>query len=981
MKALKLLLFFIILNTVPDLTFGQARTVTGQVTDTTNAPLADATVSVVGRPVSTKTRADGTFTISVPAGANQLRITYIGYEDQTVPVTSGNLTISMTTATSSLTDVVVVGYGTARRRDVTGAVASVRERDFNRGVLTSPDQLIQGKAAGVLVLNNTGQPGGSTTVRIRGTSSIRSGNQPLFVVDGVPLSGGTARPGGRGGAFGNDPGNPLAFINPNDIASMEILKDASATAIFGSRGANGVVLITTKRGRSGTAQIDASSSVSASSLMKKLEVLNASEYRQVLKDYGQTTGDFGADVDAFDEITRTAITQNHNVAVGGGTETGRYRLSVGYLDQQGIIENSDFKKITASLTTNFKFLESRRLGLDINILTTQTNENVAPISAFVGFTGNLISQALQWNPTQPLRNADGTPVNLGGTTINPVGQLEYFSDKTNVNTIIASISPSFKLTNELEYRFLYSANRQVGTRRGQINRLLNVENVLDRGVAFIGNNEQTNQQLTNTLNYNRQITPAVNLNAVIGHEWLIFDNRGNSLQGSDFPNLGLNYYDILQYSTQNSRGFNSFASPSTELQSFFGRAIANIKDRYLFTGTIRSDGSTRFGANNKYGYFPSVAFGWNISNEDFLKGNNFVRNLKLRASWGKTGNQEFPSGASLSRLIIEGPNAIRQVNVGNADLKWETSTTTNVGIDFSILNNKLTGSVDYFYKKTTDVLFEQTIIQPAPPGVRYWLNLPGHVLNKGVEVMLTGGLMRTTDINWNVMANASFLQNTVEGLSGFYETGLLRGQGFSGVRGQRLINGQPLNVWYLRRFEGIDKSTGQSIYSDGGNTLYYSGSPNPKVLLGFSTDFSYKKFSAIVNMNGARGHYIFNNTAASVLGIGNLPTRNIAKALIGTGVKENISNAPAPSTRNLEKANFLKLTNATLSYRIGNIGQNIRNVNVSLTGQNLFVITKYTGFDPEVNTEAGVGGIPSFGVEYIPYPSARTFVLGINLSL
>jgi iron complex outermembrane receptor protein len=231
------------------------------------------------------------------------------------------------------------------------------------------------------------------------------------------------------------------------------------------------------------------------------------------------------------------------------------------------------------------------------------------------------------------------------------------------------------------------------------------------------------------------------------------------------------------------------------------------------------------------------------------------------------------------------------------------------------------------------------------------------------------------------MVNTSFLENKVEGLSGFYETGELRGQGFSGVRAQRLVAGQPLNVWYLRRFEGIDKSTGQSIYADGGNTLYYSGSPNPKVLLGFSTDFSYKKFSAIINMNGARGHYIFNNTAASVLGIGNLPTRNIAKALIGTGVKENIANAPAPSTRNLEKANFLKLTNATLSYRIGNIGRSLRNMNISLTGQNLFVITKYTGFDPEVNTEGGVSGIPSFGIEYIPYPSARTFVIGVNFSL
>jgi iron complex outermembrane receptor protein len=858
----------------------------------------------------------------------------------------------------------------------------VREKDFNKGVITSPDQLIQGKAAGVLVINNTGQPGGSTTVRIRGTSSIRSGNQPLFVVDGVPLSGGSARPGGRGGDFGSDGGNPLNFINPNDIANIEILKDASATAIFGSRGANGVVLITTKRGQSGVPQLDISASTGLSNIVKRLEVLDANEYRQALKDYGLTTGDFGGNENAFDAITRTSITQNYNVALGGGSENGRYRISAGYLDQQGIIETSALKKITASLTSNFRFLESKKLGLDVNILVTQTNERIAPISSFVGFTGNLISQALQWNPTHSLRKPNDSiwidPA-VGATTINPLAQLAYFNDKANLNTVIASISPSYRITKELEYKFIYSANRQVGTRRGQVNRLLNAQGIEGRGVAFVSNQEQTNQQITNTLNFNKPLTSNINLNAVIGHEWLTFDSRGNSMSGQDFTNVGLNYYDVLQYTTQNSRGISSFASPTTELQSFFGRAIVNIMDRYLITGTIRADGSTRFGENNKYGYFPSVGLAWNVSNEDFLKTNDIINNLKLRLSWGKTGNQEFPSGASLNRFGF-GQQSISQSNYGNEDLKWETSTTTNAGIDFSIIKNRFSGSVDYFYKKTTDVLFEQNIVQPAPGG-RIWINLPGYVLNKGVEIMLTGGLMRSRDVNWNLMVNASFLQNTVEGLAGFYETGALRGQGFSNVRGQRLISGQPLNVWYLRKFEGIDKGTGQSVYTDQGNTLFYSGSPNPKMLLGLSSDFNYKKLTATVNMNGTFGHYLFNNTAASVLGIGNLGTRNIAKAIIGTGVTEAISNAPAPSTRNLEKGDYLKMANATLSYRIGNIGKSIRNLNISLTGQNLFVITKYTGFDPEVNTDAGVNGIPSLGVEYIPYPSARTILLGLNFSL
>jgi iron complex outermembrane receptor protein len=972
---------------ITQVAFSQNRTVTGKVTDSKDgSAVAGASVLIKGTTGGTNTNSEGAFTVSAPTTATTLIISAVGYTEQEVAITDGPINIAIVAGGtgSNLNEVVVVGYGTARRKDITGSVATVQAKDFNKGTYTSPDQLIQGKAAGVLVINNTGQPGGSTTVRIRGASSIRSGNQPLFVVDGVPLSGGSARPGGRGGNFGNDAGNPLNWMNPNDIANIEILKDASATAIYGSRGANGVVLITTKRGKSGAPQFEINGAVGASNVVKKLDVLDANEYRAALKDYALTSGDFGSSADAFDAITRTGITQNYNVAVGGGTENGRYRISAGYLDQEGVIETSELKKISANLTTNFRFLESKKLGLDINLQVAQTNERIAPVSAFVGFTGNLISQALQWNPTHALikPGTDSAWIDpaVGETTINPLAQLSYYDDRAKVNTIIASISPSYKITKDLEYKLLYSVNRQVGTRKGQINRLLNEEGIKDRGAAFIGNNEQTNSQITNTLNYNKQITPDFNLNAVVGHEWLTYDSRDHFFAGLDFQNNGLNYYDQMAVTTPVDREVGSYASPSTELQSFFGRAIVNLRDKYLITATMRADGSTRFGENNKYGYFPSVGIAWNVSQEDFLDNNSFINNLKVRASWGKTGNQEFPSGASLDRFRINPDTRVfEQSNYGNPDLKWETSTTTNVGVDFSVLNDRLSGTIDYFYKKTSDVLFEQNIVQPAPGG-RIWINLPGYVLNKGLEVTLIANAVRSKDLNWNIGGNASFLQNTVDGLLGFYETGELRGQGFSDVRAQRLIAGQPLNVWYLRRFEGLDKATGQSVYADGGNTLYYSGSPNPKMLLGLFTDATYKKFSATINMNGTFGHYVFNNTAASVLGIGNLGTRNIAADLIGGDVKEAISNAPAPSTRNLEKGNYIKMANASIGYRIGNVGA-IRNLYISLIGQNLFVITKYKGFDPEVNTDAGFGGIPSLGVEYIPYPSARTVQLGINFSL
>ncbi len=463
-------LFTLILNQ----SWSQNKTVTGKITNENGNPVVGASVLVKGTSIGTTTDGSGSFSFSVPSSSNMLTISYVGYGAQDVSIaTSNDVAISLSPDGTSLTDVVVVGYGTVKKKDLTGSVASIKADDFNQGVITAPDQLIQGKAAGVLVINNSGQPGGSTTVRIRGSSSIRSGNQPLFVVDGVPLSGGAARPGYNGGAGfgGNDPGNPLTFINPNDIASIDILKDASATAIYGSRGSNGVVIITTKRGTTGVPSLDVSSSVGFSSLLKKLDVLNGDEYRKALSDYGISgQGDFGANEDAFDAITQTGLTQNYNVAMSGGNETGRYRLSLGYLDQEGIIKESGLKKYTANLNSSFKFLESKKLGLDINITASNTYENIAPISTYAGFEGNLIGAALQWNPTHPLiyPGTDSIWIDpaVGQTTLNPLALLAAYNDNARTNTIIANISPSYKIATGLEYKFIYSVYYQTGTQTG-----------------------------------------------------------------------------------------------------------------------------------------------------------------------------------------------------------------------------------------------------------------------------------------------------------------------------------------------------------------------------------------------------------------------------------------------------------------------------------------------------------------------------------
>lgn len=968
--------------------------VKGRVISSTGDLLQGVTVLEKGTTNGTSTDEEGAFSINIASGNATLIFSYVGFKTQEVRVAGqASLDIVLEDDGESLEDIVVVGYGTVRKKDVTGAIVSVQSKDFNKGVMISPDQLIQGKTPGVMVINNTGQPGGATTVRIRGNSSIRAGNNPLFVLDGIPLSGGSARPGGSGG-FGSDGGNPLAYLNPNDIASMDILKDASATAIYGSRGANGVVIINTKRGVSGDPKVDVSVSNGFSNVLKQLDVLTATQFKEATQLYtpGDAAGaNFGSDVNAFDAITRTAYTQNYNAAVTGGTERGRYRLALGYLDQEGVVRNSDLKKITANLNTSFKFLESKKLGLDVNLFFTQTNENIAPIDVGAGADGNLISRALNWNPTRPFKDNNGNFTFVAPIVPNPLATLAGFKDKATVNTIIANIAPSYKFTDYLEYKLAYSLTRQSGLRTGSVDRLLLNPNQQFGGLAFVNNNSNTDHQLTHTLNFNKDIASNLNLNAVVGYEYLNYESRWNSVTAEGFRDVGLDFYDYLNYSLVTSRNINSFRSPKNELQSYFARGAFNYLDKYLLTATIRRDGSTKFGQNNKYANFPSLALAWNVANEEFLK-NGFFNTLKMRLGWGKTGNSEFPSGASRPRYVVTSPQVTTPLNFGNQDLKWETSVTYNAGIDFSFFNNRISGSVDYFNKVTSDALFESNIATPTPnANARVWLNLDGEIVNKGVEVLISGAVIRKDNLQWNVSANATFLQNTVSGLPGFYETAALRGQGFSGVVGQRMVSGQPLNVWYLAIFEGIDPTTGVSKYRaqdghvgtdvDPALNKFYVNSPLPKTLLGFSTDVTYKRFSAVLNFNGAFGHYIFNNTLATVLGINNLSQKNIARQFYRPDLNEQVSNSAAPSTRYLEKGDYLKLTNATISYRVGNIGRAFKNVSVSLTGQNLLVFTKYTGFDPEVNTDGSSNGIPSMGIEYVPYPSARNILLGVNFSL
>ncbi|WP_223651278.1 SusC/RagA family TonB-linked outer membrane protein [Hymenobacter psoromatis] len=976
-----------------------AREVSGKVTDGIGTGLPGVTVLVTGTSIGASTGADGGFSLQVPATATSLTVSFIGYTKQTVNITGkSTVNVALKDDAQALGDVVVVGYGTVRKQDLTGAVSALGPKDFNKGTFTSPDQLLQGRASGVQITQNSGQPGGAATINIRGNSAVSGTGQPLYVVDGVPLDGRSAQPGLTTSALGDAPAsNPLNFLNPADIESIDVLKDASATAIYGSRAAYGVVIITTKKGKAGEAQLSIGASGGFSHILRRIDVLNASQYRDALTYYGApATNDKGMNNDPLGAILRTAPIQNYNAALSGGTENARYRFSAGYLNQQGIVKKTGFEKYNANFSANMKFLDSKRLGVDVNVIATQTNSQLAPISNNAGFQGSLIGQALQWNPTDSLYAANGQPVSrFGSTNINPVAEQQYFNDNARVTTILASFSPYYKITDWLTFRSLVAATYNTGLRRTSIDQRLNLPGYQQLGYAAIGTNELLTEQLTHTLSADKKLTNDLNLNAVLGYEYQRFTNSGSNLSGLGpvntttgapigFGTYGLDYTNYLQYSNPSGRIISSFVDPVTELQSFFGRAILNYKQRYLFTATLRADGSTKFGDNNKYGYFPSAAAAWDISQESFFKSET-VNLLKARISYGRTGNQEFPAGSSRSQFALQANNGgITQITNYNPNLKWQSDTQYDAGMDVAFFNNRLTLTADYFYKRTTDLLYPNIPGYPAAPGGSsvIWQNLPGGVItNKGLELLVGVTAVDNSDFGLNFNANATFVHNNVSGLNQnlIIQTGTLNGQGLSGVLSETIQNGQPINGFRLPVYNGINPATG--LYNEFG-PAQYAGNPNPTTLVGLTTSIRYKKLSLSANINGVFGNKIYNNTFNSVLNVSQIRAgKNISLADFQSGVKESLSNAVTPSTRYLESGNYAKLRNVTLSYALGDIAGVFKGASVYAIGQNLALITKYKGFDAEVNTNKANGVVPSAGIDYTGYPSARTFTFGVNFSL
>ncbi len=980
------LLFILLLFFFVDFAQAQNITISGTVTDSKDKqPLIGVSVTVKGSPSGTSTGVDGSFKLLVPSGASALSFSYLGYNNQEVSI-NGRTTInvSLEPSSTSLSEVVVVGYGTQKVKDATGSVASLGPKEFNKGVIASPEQLLQGRVAGVQVTPASGEPGSGASINIRGTGSIRAGNGPLFVVDGVPLEGGGTAGGFSNGGEVSSARNPLSFINPSDIENISILKDASASAIYGSRGANGVVLITTKKGITNQG-IQFGATTSFSTVAKRYDLLNAGQFLPAVASTGADAAavNFGGNTNWQDQIFRTGVSQNYNLGFGGAKNTSSYRASFSVDDQNGTVKKSRLQRYTGRLNAS-QTLFNDKVKLDLQFTASHIKNEYAPISDNSGFQGSLIGAVLQANPTVPVRASDGTFFDPKGSFRNPAAMLALIDDKDNVNRYLGNFSASYTFVKNLTYKGTIGIDESKAIRKtfihpslqgyndGQSVRGINISNTTGNGRGVIQNLKLSSYITEHTLNFQKELSNSSSFNLLGGFSYQQF--KTNPLNEVAYttktPNVLVK--DINAF--QNKLPLFGDTSKS-ELQSFFGRANYNINDKYLFTATVRSDGSSKFGENNKYATFPAFAVKWKIMNESFAPKGIFD-DLSIRLNYGKTGNQEFPAYASLAIKQTNFNGSSTTITAASPDLKWETTTQYGAGIDFAIFKNRLSGTVDYFNKSTKDLIFLQDYAQPAAIP-RRWVNLPGKVLNTGVEVGLNLDAVRSSAFTWEVLYNMTFLKNEVKDFGNRNViTGNISGQGLSGAYAQIITNGQPLASFNIPVYGGLD-ANGLGIYpnADAGSIL---GSAIPTFSAGLTNNFTFGKFSAGFFLNAATGFYIYNNTANAYFLKGNLATgRNVTQEVANSG--ENPLNSGEVSSRFLEKGDFLRLSNANLGYTfdVTNM-KGLRTLRLSVTGQNLFLITNYSGLDPEINTNKERNGVPSRGIDYTAYPSARTFTVGLN---
>ncbi|GLB47908.1 TonB-dependent receptor SusC [Neptunitalea sp. Y10] len=963
--------------------YTQQLTVIGIVTDETNVPMPGVTVVEKGTNNGVSTGFDGDYSIDVTNGNAVLVVSYLGYETQEIAV-NGQTAINVTLQpnTSELDEVVVIGYGTQKKSDVTGSVTSLGEEDMNSGIVTSPEQMIQGKVAGVNITSASGEPGSAQNITIRGIGSLRSGTTPLYVVDGFALD----------NTSNGMPINPLSFINAKDIESIDILKDASAAAIYGTRAANGVVVITTKQGKTGTANMEFNSSVSISNMANEIDVFSANEFRNQVVAVGGTLDDADGNTDWQDVLSRTGISHNLGFSMSGGNKQTTYYGSINGQNIEGIFANSNLRRYTGRVNITQKMFNDR-FKVDFNLTGSRTKNNRPIISTIVG-------NMLTLNPTYPAYT-DGQPTTtFNNGAFNPLIRQQLYKDETNNNRILANVAPSLEIVKGLTYKLNLGVDYSTTSRVVQ-----NTPNVLpyEEGSLTLTDVENRNSLVENTLTYKANFGKH-DVTLLAGHTYQEIFYNYKSWNYDLFPVNGIE----PQY--QPEAATNSYVPSSeatiNELQSFFGRVNYSFDNRYLITGTFRADGSSKFGSNNKYGYFPSVALGWRITEENFMSNQDVLNNLKLRVSWGKTGNQDLPNKITQRSFVNstgqnntypiygtdELPTGSYYTRVANPDIQWEVTTQTNIGLDFGFLKGKLSGTLDYFNKTSDNVLLEASISDPISISSVGWYNVPSmKIKNEGVEFALDYSEQISDDFSFSLGGNVSYIKNKVED-SPFtvLTTGSAQGPGLTNATVNGYVNGQPIGAFYMKEFLGID-GNGYNIFRDingdgesNDDDRMAVGSALPDVTYAFYMNFKYKRFDLGLNFNGVSGNKIFNNTALTSFTIGDLSISSNTTDAAVQYPNENINNTSEVSTRYLEDGSYLRLNNATLGYtfdtKIFGIQNVVKSMRLSVTGQNLFVITDYSGFDPEVNIDYSTGGVQSFGIDYNSYPKARTFMFGLDVN-
>ncbi len=979
MKRLVLLMFPVLLLFGTSL-YGQEKTISGNVSDATES-LPGVNILIKGTSTGTVTDFDGNYSLKVNEG-DVLVVSYLGYATQEITVGAQDvIDISLLEDTQQLEEIVVIGYGTEKKSDATGALESIEASKINKGATTSPEMLLNGRVAGVQISPNSGQPGAEQNVRIRGVNSISASSEPLYVIDGVPIDNNRSEIAvGNDAAVNSSKLNPLSMIAPNDIESITVLKDASATAIYGSRGANGVIIIKTKSGVAGFSSVSYDSYLSLGSVSNKIDLLSADDYRSFVN-----SGNGNASTDWQDEIFRSAITTNHSLSFTGGGNNTQYRGSIGYLNQEGVVIGTNLETINGRLNVNQSFFEDR-LKVQYNISSTRYSTDNIIEQQTGGVSGGIINNALKADPTQPVLNADGSFNEWASQVFNPVALANQVDDMTEGNRLIGSISAEYNVLEDLSIK-VNLANDVDNQKRRIFQSLASAIGGPISGRAIREEAQYSNQLLETYLNYSLKFKEN-SLSVLGGYSWQEFDTDVTNVIATGFDSDNLGFNNI------NAQNQNAFAlKESNRLISFFGRLNLNLGYKYLITATLRGDGSSKFGPENRWGVFPSAAFAWKIVNEGFMANQDFFTNLKLRLGYGVTGNQNIGNFRYLSTVNVNQVGGAvfgnqyvlpySYTSIPNPNLQWEETSQFNIGLDFGIIKDKITGSIDFYNKVTDNLLLEVPAPQPSVSGV--YLDNIGEMTNTGVELNLNYSALRSKEWNWDLNFNLAYNQNEIKELFNGNDitTGVISGAGAAG-QSQIIRVGESIGSFYGFEFENID-GNGAEVFRDinnddiiDDNDRVILGKALPDVVWGLNSRLAHKGFDFGILIRGQNGLSVFNNTRAEITQPSRLPGQNTN--LEGAQGRQNDAYLYT-SSRWIEDASFIKLDNITLGYTFNTekLGF-LKNARLYVTAQNLIIITDYLGYDPEVNINAGTSTALSYGVDYTAYPQIRSVLFGLNVS-